>query len=52
MKLYWRYKKDGKWTWRPASKEFLAAIEDALDLYGIDIPTHFPPEAEPVEEIE
>ncbi len=19
MKLYWRYKKDGKWTWRPAN---------------------------------
>jgi hypothetical protein len=18
-KLYWRYKKDGKWTWRPAN---------------------------------
>ncbi len=18
MKLYWRYKKDGKWTWKPA----------------------------------
>jgi hypothetical protein len=18
MKLYWRYKKDGKWTWAPA----------------------------------
>jgi hypothetical protein len=20
MKLYWRYKKDGKWTWKPATK--------------------------------
>jgi hypothetical protein len=20
-KLYWRYKKDGKWTWRPAETE-------------------------------
>jgi hypothetical protein len=19
MKLYWRYKKDGKWTWKPYS---------------------------------
>lgn len=19
MKLYWRYKKDGKWTWKPAT---------------------------------
>ena len=21
MKLYWRYKKDGKWTWAPARVE-------------------------------
>ena len=21
MKLYWRYKKDGKWTWKPAGKQ-------------------------------
>lgn len=21
MKLYWRYKKDGKWTWKPAKVE-------------------------------
>ena len=20
MKLYWRYKKDGKWTWKPATE--------------------------------
>ena len=20
MKLYWRYKKDGKWTWKPVSR--------------------------------
>jgi hypothetical protein len=20
MKLYWRYKKDGKWTWKPVTK--------------------------------
>jgi len=19
MKLYWRYKKDGKWSWKPAN---------------------------------
>ncbi len=19
MKLYWRYKKDGKWTWKPVT---------------------------------
>ena len=23
MKLYWRYKKDGKWTWRAATAEDL-----------------------------
>ena len=21
MKLYWRYKKDGKWTWTPAQTD-------------------------------
>ena len=21
MKLYWRYKKDGKWTWKRADKK-------------------------------
>jgi hypothetical protein len=20
MKLYWRYKKDGKWSWKPATE--------------------------------
>ena len=27
MKLYWRYKKDGKWTWKPVGDE--AAMKDA-----------------------
>jgi hypothetical protein len=22
MKLYWRYKKDGKWTWKPVTRDF------------------------------
>lgn len=21
MKLYWRYKKDGKWTWKPVGED-------------------------------
>ncbi len=25
MKLYWRYKKDGKWTWKPVGKN--AAVQ-------------------------
>ncbi len=38
MKLYWRYKKDGKWTWRPArvdktfatmkGQQFVVIMED------------------------
>ena len=36
-KLYWRVKKDGKWTWRPASEQFIRAIEETLDVYGIDL---------------
>ena len=32
MKLYWRYKKDGKWTWKPvqiddAQTEFVLLME-------------------------
>ena len=27
MKLYWRYKKDGKWTWKPVGEN--AAMEGA-----------------------
>jgi hypothetical protein len=23
MKLYWRYKKDGKWTWRPCHPDHI-----------------------------
>jgi len=34
-KLYWRIKKNGKWTWRPCSKQFLDHIEPILDMYGI-----------------
>ena len=41
--LYWRLKIDGKWTWRPVSKQFLDAIENALDLYGIDLHTKYGP---------
>ena len=36
-KLYWRVKVNGKWTWRPASPQFIRAIEETLDVYGIDI---------------
>ena len=28
MKLYWRYKKDGKWTWRPASDQLKQKVRD------------------------
>jgi len=27
-KLYWRYKKDGKWTWKPAK---VVSTSDALN---------------------
>jgi hypothetical protein len=27
MKLYWRYKKDGKWTWKPATWNSKGHIE-------------------------
>jgi hypothetical protein len=23
MKLYWRYKKDGKWTWKSANHDYI-----------------------------
>ena len=36
-RLYWRYKKDGKWTWRAASPQFIEAIKDTLDIYGIEM---------------
>ena len=28
MKLYWRYKKDGKWTWKPAKVSDLVQLEE------------------------
>lgn len=28
MKLYWRYKKDGKWTWKPAKIADLVHLEE------------------------
>jgi hypothetical protein len=32
MKLYWRYKKDGKWTWKPALfEDVLAALREMED---------------------
>ena len=34
-KLYWRIKKNGKWTWAPASEQFLESIKHVLDMYGI-----------------
>ena len=36
-KLYWRIKRNGKWTWRAASEQFLKHIEGAIQLYGIDV---------------
>ena len=30
MKLYWRYKKDGKWTWKVATE-----IQEFLDAEGV-----------------
>lgn len=33
MKLYWRYKKDGKWTWKPVPEDQATmAMEYAADL--------------------
>lgn len=37
MKLYWRYKKDGKWTWKPADK--LEAMERFSLIFRDDIVT-------------
>ncbi len=34
MKLYWRFKKDGKWTWKAASREGISALWK--DPKGID----------------
>jgi len=34
MKLYWRYKKDGKWTWRAAT------ADDILNRFGKDGELH------------
>ncbi len=28
MKLYWRFKKDGKWTWKPVGEN--AAVKNAV----------------------
>jgi hypothetical protein len=27
MKLYWRYKKNGKWAWKPANAELWVTVE-------------------------
>lgn len=32
MKLYWRYKKDGKWTWKPA----LVGYNEYLKMYVVE----------------
>jgi len=32
MKLYWRYKKDGKWTWKPA----LVGYNEQLKAYVVE----------------
>ena len=34
MKLYWRYKKDGKWTWKPVGEE--ASVAYAVLSMGPD----------------
>jgi len=36
MKLYWRYKKNGKWTWRAVSPQFKYRIQPVLDEYALD----------------
>jgi len=35
-KLYWRIKKNGKWTWRACSKQFMDNIDDVMTVYGIE----------------
>ncbi len=32
MKLYWRYKKDGKWSWKPAE-----TYELDTGMYTVDV---------------
>lgn len=27
--LYWRVKKDGKWTWKPANAELVVLLEES-----------------------
>ena len=34
-KLYWRIKRNGKWTWIACSEQFLEHITDVLEKYGI-----------------
>ena len=34
MKLYWRYKKDGKWTWTPAKWEHVKNLEPVAEIYA------------------
>ena len=29
MKLYWRIKKNGKWTWKPAAAELCVYLEES-----------------------
>ena len=40
-KLYWRYKKDGNWTWRPVTPSVLDMI-----MCGADIETAWKEEEE------
>ena len=35
MKLYWRFKKNGKWTWKPVPKplvELIASLIPSMNL--------------------
>lgn len=36
MKLYWRIKKDGKWTWRPATVMYTDDDHVVVDPYEED----------------
>jgi len=36
MKLYWRYKKDGKWTWKPATKVTDHLVGEAELLFALE----------------
>ncbi len=37
-KLYWRVKKDGKWTWQPASVVYQEWTADELTVYIDTVP--------------